>query len=337
MVELLPQDPAGWIDVSVCEAIVSAPLKFLVTVDGSGVGYTALSYVIDDVMQKNRNTNVEVLHIYDKSKEYLPPHFRSDAIQSLVEAKLTSAITPKRSYMRWLPKAGKSVGEHICEQVNAGRKDFIVLGFFGRKGKKDSHLPGSSLLEVLQRASGTAIVIKDEDPAMLPTQRPTKFVVSVSLNKASTKAFLDALRLSQPGDEIHAVYVKSFMERTESDYTSTLREKYSSFFAALKNGDEKVFSKFQDRVTEFVMIEKQRRETTPQAIVRYADDWEADFICVGTNALRAQRGKKPVGSVSMEVCQETERNFIVSYWVDIDPRIYEENVRHANTPAQSRR
>mmetsp|Transcript_142762 Transcript_142762/g.263300 ORF Transcript_142762/g.263300 Transcript_142762/m.263300 type:complete len:82 (+) Transcript_142762:3-248(+) len=75
------------------------------------------------------------------------------------------------------------------------------------------------------------------------------------------------------------------------------------------------------------MIDKQRRETTPQAVVRYADDVGADFICVGTNALRGQRGKKPVGSVSLEICMETERNFIVSYWMDVDPRLYEEHCR----------
>merc|ERR1712194_172205 len=172
----------------------------------------------------------------------------------------------------------------------------------------------------------------------LPTERPTKFLVSASLNKATTKAFLDALRLSKPGDEVHLCYIKSFMENGESEYTKDLREKYCGFFEALRDKDnQQVFSKFHDRVTEFVMVPKLRRETTPQAFLRYADEIEADFIVVGTNSNRVERGKAVLGSVSMQICQESERNFIVSNWVDLKPELYETHVRRAATPAGNSR
>uniref|UniRef100_A0A7S2IBE6 UspA domain-containing protein n=1 Tax=Alexandrium andersonii TaxID=327968 RepID=A0A7S2IBE6_9DINO len=184
-----------------------------------------------------------------------------------------------------------------------------------------------------QGNSSSVIVIKDESPSLLPIGRPTKFVVSVSLNKSSTKAFLDALRLSRPGDEIHVVYIKGFMEKVDSDYTAQVREKYTAFFSGLKDGDEQVFSKFHDRVTEFVLLSKRQRETTAESVVRYADSIDADFIVVGANAAdRVSRGKDPVGAVSMQICLETTRNFIVANWIDTTPAVYEAHVRRASTP-----
>merc|ERR1719231_2124255 len=98
---------------------------------------------------------------------------------------------------------------------------------------------------------------------VLPKGRPARFVVSVSLNASSTKAFLDALQLTKPEDIIDVVYVKSFMEKTESDYTRTLREKYDSFFSGLKGStNSEAFMQFGDRLCNFKMLEKRRGKTT---------------------------------------------------------------------------
>lgn len=224
--------------------------------------------------------------------------------------------------MTWTRKDGMSAASHLCERTKATSADFAVMGFTGRKGKKDRNLVASNVQYALQSCGCAVLVMKDETPNLLPIKRQSKFVVSVSLNKASTKAFLDALRLSQPGDEIHLVYVKSFMERTESDYTTELRAKYEGFFSAMQD-KQGGFSKFCDRKTQFVMVKKQRRESTPQAVVRYGEEIEADFMCVGTNSLRVQKGKSALGSVSFDICKEWDRNFIVSHWVDIDAQLYQ--------------
>jgi len=312
--------------------MLQKPLNFVCAVDGSDVSMAGLHYLTEGIMQQNRETNCEVLHVYDSSKETLPPAWRPDALRTTVEAKLTSSVSEKRYRVMWTPKDGKTPGQHLCERVQVRQADFSVMGFVGRKGKKDRQLMHSNVQEAIQNCQGACIVLKDESPDLLPIRRVTKFVVSVSLNQASTKAFLDALRLSQPGDEIHVVYVKCFMERTDSDYTTQLREKYSAFFAGLKSGQEGAekggefhfLLKFQDRKTEFVMVTKQRRETTAQAVVRYGESIGADFMCVGTNTLRAQRGKKPLGSVSLDICMEWDRNFIVSHWVDIRSELHPE-------------
>lgn len=322
-------DDTGWIDVAVCEAIVSKPIRFLLAVDGSDESMTALEYLANEVMQRDRDTYLQVLHVFDDSEgQYLPPACRKDALRHVVEAKLTGAVSAKRFRLSWLDKGGKSVGFRICEGIKDVDADYVCLGFVGRKGNnRDNHLMASNYLEVICMGHCGAIVFKDESPKQLPIGRPTKFVVSANLNKASTKAFLDVLRLSKPNDEIHVVYVRSYMEHSDSDYTVALRKKYAAFFEGLHDTAQDVFSKFHDRKVEFHMVAKQMRETIAQAVVRYADDVEADFIAVGTNAMRAERMKSPIGSVSLQICMETERNFIVAIWVDVKPALFDRHVR----------
>lgn len=315
----------GWIDVSVCEALLTKPLKFVCAVDGSDPSMVGLHLLTEGIMQKNRETSCEVLHVYDESKDYLPPALRPDALKQAVEAKLTGALSEKRYKTKWVRKDGMTAARHLHARCKDNQADFCILGWTGRHGnKKDKNLVASNVQEALQTVSCAVVVMRDESPQILPLKRPSKFVVSVSLNKASTKAFLDALRMSSPGDEIHVVYVKCFMERTDSDYTAELRGKYAGFFEGLKGaGEMHAFSKFHDRKTVFEMIKKQRRETTAQAVVRYGDEIEADFLCVGTNTLRVQKGKKPLGSVSLDICMEWDRNFIVSHWVDLSGELYD--------------
>lgn len=311
------KDHEGWIDVPVCEELISKPHNFICAVDGSDPSWGGFHYLTEGLMQRNKDTYVEVVHVFDDSKSYLPPNWRPDAVRNVVESKITGALSQKRYRIHWTRKEGRPVAVHLNERAKDVKADFCVMGFVGRKGKKDRGILASNVQQAIMTFQSTIVVMKDEDLEMLPVKRPAKFVVSVSLNQASTKAFLDALSLSGPGDEVHVVYVKSFMERTDSDYTHELREKYSGFFDGLQDGKSKAFSKFQDRKTQFVMLQKGRRETTAQAVVRYGDEIEADFMVVGTNTLRVQRGKKPIGSVSLDICMEWDRNFVVSHWLDL--------------------
>jgi len=61
--------------------------------------------------------------------------------------------------------------------------------------------------------------------------------------------------------------------------------------------------------------------------VRYADEVNADFVVVGANASdRVARDKTPVGSVSLQMCFLTSRNFIVANWIDVSLRVYDQTV-----------
>lgn len=306
----------GWIAVPICEQIVTSGTAFVAAVDGSEFSMAMLDYLADGLLWQNRNSTLNVIHIYDVSKSYLPPRLRSDAVKEHVETKLTSSLSAKRFKLTWIPKDKNKAGSRIAERASADAADFICVGFMGLKGKKDNKLYGSNTYELLKRAKCSVMVIKDESSDLLPMRRPCIFVVSVSLNQASTKAFLDALRLSKPGDEIHVAYCAGFLERQKNIYTKELQAKYEAFFGSFADGSSKVFKTFQDRDCSFHLITQQISESVPQAIVRYADEVKADFIVVGTNALRVERGKEPVGSVSLQICMETERNFVVSRWIE---------------------
>jgi len=317
---------AGWIDVALCQALLAAPLKLLVAIDGCAESTAAFDFLVGDMLLRERDTTIEVLHIFDDGKVNLRREHTKDAIKAYVENKLMSSVSSKRYRMTWKQKTAQ-VGDMICKHIGDVDASFVCMGFFGRKGKKDLHMLTSNLFEVLRHGRCSAIIFKDEDASMMPRDCPTKFVVSVSLNKAATKAFLDALHLSKPGDEIHVVYVRGYLEDEDSDYTAELRAKYCGFFEGLQETSTGVLHKFHDRQTEFHMIPKQSRETVPQAVVRYADSIEADFLVVGTNAMRVEKGKGPVGSISLQICMETERNVVVANWIDLDPRVYEKHIR----------
>jgi len=271
----------------------------------------------------------------------LPAHASKEGVQLACEAKLTSSVSSKRYRLRFmLAERAGSVGDQLCAAIGNLPADFIVMGFFGVKGRKRGDYVkaelGSSLATVLNHGNSSSLIcIKDDSVQLLPIKfKKGVFVVSVSLNKSSTKAFLDALRLSKPGDEIHVIYVKSYLEREDSDYTAQVRLKYEGFFESFRDPGQAVFSRYHDRLTKFELIAKGRRETIAQAVVRYADEVEADFLVVGANSAdRVARGKQPVGSVSLQACLLTDRNFVIAKWIDIAPAIYEGNVRRACTPS----
>mmetsp|Transcript_90415 Transcript_90415/g.193850 ORF Transcript_90415/g.193850 Transcript_90415/m.193850 type:complete len:349 (+) Transcript_90415:51-1097(+) len=339
MVSAAAEEPKlneGWIDVQVCEGLLSKDIKFLLGVDGSEVSVNAMSYVTNALMQRDRQSIIKVVHIYDDRKDYLPPRLRRDSVASLIETQLESSVSKKRWSLRLVHKGQQRTSDLLTEQIVDFGADYACLGFVGLKGsKKDAHLMASNVFETLKMGVCSCIVIKDEEKSMLPIGRKTKFVISVGLNKASTKAFLDAVRLSKPGDELHVVYVKSYLESVESDYTTELRKKYSGFFEGLNDEQEGIFYKFHDRSFQFQILDKRRKETVPQAVVRYVDEVEADFVVVGTNSMRVQKGKTPVGSISMQICMETDRNFIVATWTDVNPRVYEAHVRRGKTPPRT--
>jgi hypothetical protein len=328
---------AGWIDVPICEDILSIPARLICAVDGSETAMTAFHFVTECIMQSDRNTNLHALHLWSANDDNLPPAWRKDSLRGVVEAKLTGSLSQKRYSLSWKTlKPNAKFGDQIVDEIEDIRADYACLGFTGRKNKEDKHILASSVLEVLQRGKCTCIVIKDQEVSLLPQSRPAIIVVPVSLNKTSTRGFLDAVRLSKPGDQIHVIYCKSYMEKEESDYTAALRVKYEGFFQAFRGDSSKVFSKFHDRDTKFAIIEKRRRESLAQAIVRYAEGINADFLVVGTNCLRGEKGSPIQGSMALQMIMDFERNFMISNWVDVNPRVYEDSVRPMSQSKRNR-
>lgn len=297
-----------------CEALLSSDTKFLVAVDGSSISYVGFDWLLDDIMQKNRNTSLDVIHVTDDAKTHLPPKEQPAAVKSHVESRLVGSLTDKRYSMQFIEKGNQTAGSHICNQIKKSKAEFVIIGYEGRKGKKNNHAMHSNVYETLKNGTCSAIVIKTDEIDSMPLKRPTTFAVNVNLNQASTKAFLDTLRLSQPGDKINVVYCVNFSEKTDNIYTEQLKKKYQAFFDGIGANLSEAFTKFNDRECSFNVVTKERSETVAQCIVRYLSSINADFVAVGANKTRVGRGKEPVGSVAMQVCLEADCNYIVSTW-----------------------
>lgn len=329
--------PDHFIPIPECEKILAEPLKVLTCCDGSDLSETGVEYTLSCLVQQDRRNTCKILHIFDDAKTcYNSGKYSKTTIQHDIEARLTAAVPKERGKLLMrVRNSGTPVSTQILEEADLQGCDFIVMGFLGRKRsgtgraaaaldklkRQDSmDVPiSSNNLAIMGSAKASIIImqkeITHETRNLLPYNRPGRFVVSVSLNAASTKAFIDALQLSKAGDVIDVVYVKSFMEKTESDYTKTLREKYDSFFSGLKgNTNSEQFVKFGDRTCNFLLLEKRRGKTTAQVVTDYAETNDADFIVVGTNTMRSARGKPVLGSVSADIIVETSCNIVVSHY-----------------------
>jgi len=308
---------AAWIDCEKIDQLLHQHIRVLVSLDGSDQSSCAFEWVLHGFAQNDRDTDLAIVHYYDDTKEYLPPKFRKNAIQSDAEAKCTSYLVSKRYAISIKERTpGTKIGALLCQDIREQNTSFCVMGFVGRKGK-DKHIIGSNVLEVMQRGKCSCVVFKDSDPAKLPLKRPAKFVVSTGLNPAATKAFIDALRLSRPGDEIHVVYIRPYLEphSKESRVTQAIRNKYDSIFEGMKDASawpSGKMVKYADRNVKLVFAPQGINEGIAQALVRYATNFEADFVMVGTNVLRVDKGKPPLGSVSLQIVMHFPGNCVVS-------------------------
>ncbi|CAE7716422.1 unnamed protein product [Symbiodinium necroappetens] len=320
-------------------------IRVLVSVDGSDQSSCAFEWVLHGFTQSDRETDLLIVHYYDDTKEYLPPKWRRNAIQADAEAKCTSYLVSKRYA---ISVRQRSPGVKIGDIKDQGTS-FCVMGFAGRKGK-DRHIIGSNVLEVMQRGKCSCVdarqldvsvspirnnnlmqrvltikVFKEADASKLPLKRPAKFVVSTGLNPAATKAFIDALRLSRPGDHIHVVYIRPYLEphSKESRVTQAIRHKYDSIFEGMQDAaawPSGKMVKFKDACRLPF-----REVFAPQGInegIAQANNFEADFVMVGTNVLRVEKGKPPLGSVSLQIVMEFPGNCVVSSFnPDTEPEL----------------
>mmetsp|Transcript_49998 Transcript_49998/g.140147 ORF Transcript_49998/g.140147 Transcript_49998/m.140147 type:complete len:391 (-) Transcript_49998:144-1316(-) len=310
----------GWIERSEIEELLESPLKILSAVDGTDCSLCAFEYVVRELAQHDSTSTLRVMHLYDDSKDYLPPKFRKKHLESFCDSLCTPHLRHDRYCLKMEPRTpGENVGIRLAQEAADWGADFLVMGFYGRKGKKETSekLLASNVMEIIQRGKCTSVVMQVDDATAVPHSRPVKFVVSVSLNPAATKAFVDALKLSKPEDEIHAVYIVQHDESAEAKGVQTLRKKYSGLFAGLADGNDEVLSKFGGRTAVFHLVKKMPGDSTAQAVVRYADSIDADFVVVGTNAMRVQRGKPILGSVSMDIVLDCTCNFIVANYVGV--------------------
>lgn len=319
------EDAPGWIDSSKIDQFLTGMIRIAIILDDSQLSIEGFEYTVRGWMQADRDSTAMIVYVYDDSRKNLPSAWRKSSIETYCETMCISNLASNRYRLRFVPKCDNSTVERqMVNEISSYSADFVCMNICGRKGVKSGHPPlASSIMEVLKHGACSCIVINTAEERQLPMHRPTKFVVSASLNVAATKAFLDALRLSKPGDEIHVVRARSYLEHQESDSACFLRKKYDALLAGLAGAGSdgcKELTRFADRGASFQDVDQQPGESISQAVVRYAEEVEADFLLVGANTTRVGQGKEPLGAVSMRICMETTRNFIVSvYTPDFRP------------------
>jgi len=307
----------SWIECNKIDELLTRRIKVIVCVDGSDQASCAFEWILQGFSQSDRETELRIVHYYDETKDYLPPKLRKAAIEMDCETKCTSYLVTRRYNISCKKRTpGIKVGTELCKDIREYDASFLAMGFQGRKGK-DKHLIGSNVLEVMQSGKCSCIIFKQSTLSLLPIGRPAKIVVSTGLNPAATKAFVDALRLSRPGDEIDVVYIRPYLESAEreSDVTQAIRSKYEGFFDGMNDANSwptGKMTKFGDRHVKLVFAPQGVNEGIAQALVRYSRNNDADFVMVGTNALRGEKGKAALGSVSLQIVMLFEGNCVVS-------------------------
>lgn len=292
-------------------------LVFAIGFDGSNGAHAALHMVLKYFMCKRKMATAHMIHVYDDSKEYLPPPQRKAAIQRYLEAYDVSM--GKRATMHMLPRledksAGKVVTEFVNEEKN--RVDFCVVGFFGRTRKDfhhGEHLLASNVNYMMQYTHRSVIVVKDE---FLPYSF-IHWVVCVDKTKESEKAVMDALCLSETDDRITVLHIAMRDEDAEA-----VKEVYT------KMVDKCNSALPRPRKVNLVVQTENPSQPPSDDILDYASENNADIICVGTDAARVRRGGTYLGSCAAKVLVCSTTPVVVAHFdsdfgdiIDIKPEL----------------
>lgn len=291
---------------------LSDALSIVAVVDGTEADLMGLEYVVKRCVMRGQEAKLFVVH--DAADDALPENGNADGVRSRCEALVASACGEAR-HIGFLSVSGGelSIAQSLLEVRRAHAAQFVTVG----RSRLASGLSqaGSIMAEILRDGNCSILVTNTDDPEYLRVRRPSKFAVTASMNPATAQALVDAIRLSLPGDEIHIVYIKSFLEGEDSDYTRHVCQKYHALFDGFESTERQgqVLKHFCQRLIYFTLVEKRLRESTVQAFLQHAEEEVgADFVCVGANTTRADRGKQPLGAVSASMCCETRLSCIVS-------------------------
>eukprot|EP00928_Gymnodinium_smaydae_P020077 TRINITY_DN17754_c1_g1_i2.p1 TRINITY_DN17754_c1_g1~~TRINITY_DN17754_c1_g1_i2.p1 ORF type:complete len:137 (-),score=15.01 TRINITY_DN17754_c1_g1_i2:103-513(-) len=124
------------IPIETCELVLTNSLRVVSAVDGSEKSMVALHYVLEGLMRVDPNAFVRVLHTYSDTKTYLPHACQREPLRMTCESKLIASVSPKRFELAWVEKTN-TAGSHICDAICELGAQYVCLGFYGLKGKKD--------------------------------------------------------------------------------------------------------------------------------------------------------------------------------------------------------
>jgi nucleotide-binding universal stress UspA family protein len=286
------------------QTVDSAPVKILCAYDGSEVARAAKDLALEYFLPKRKNIHTTFCYVDDPNKTYLPAKMRKGACEQEIEMQkflFKGRVDVKVAYR----DQSKCVGQHIVEEANDIDADFIIIGMWGRKGVKDhsEDIIASNANYALQYASCSTILIQEP---FLPYSQ-VQYLVPMDLSRASEKALVDALLLSEPDDTITALHI---VMRDETDRPGD----GPGGADPLKRFKEKLQPLIDQWTTELdrprnvnIVYQHETWEPASKDILTYVEEHNIHIVCVGANAARVRENKSYMGSTSAVVFQNCVR------------------------------
>jgi nucleotide-binding universal stress UspA family protein len=272
-----------------------------VAIDGSRMSHNAF-----DVACHLRGAGtVDVVHVSDPSKSYLPPQLKPEYIKMDFETQCVARALPSGSWgVRVVPKeAGTSTRDMILQRAAAVRADVLVLGAFGRKGPSIFNV-GSVTDYSVRSSAVTAVIVK---PCSVVPDRviqgsrdaylPATWVCAVDGTTNSHRACETAMRLMRPQDSLHVLHIRhEYVAGALHSDASGLVEEYEALLrvAGIDGGVS-----MQEAVPE---------QTIAQQICAFAEDKLAHYCAIGVDGMSAHAmgggAEAAMGSNSDQVVKE---------------------------------
>ena len=274
-----------------------SPKTFCVGVDGSEIAHLAFQTAL---RLRKKEDDMNVFHIADTTKTYLPYDLEPDYIKDNYETLLIANVPADHRVVRIREKRqGQSTKGASCEYVNNSEKkvDFFVVGCAGRKGpKQDPTILGTTTDYSLRAAHCSSIICKRRAE---PTDgaATSKFLVCVDESPNSEKAFDEATKLAKDTDELIVFHI---FEDEVSDGTQTTAEEVQ---ASTRRRGPRTFASFK----------KSGGKPLGFTFASTHGTRGVDFIVVGADGMTAYRnGRSQLGSVSDYVVKSSKCDVVVT-------------------------
>eukprot|EP00500_Bicosoecida_sp_ms1_P006796 CAMPEP_0203829328 /NCGR_PEP_ID=MMETSP0115-20131106/63327_1 /ASSEMBLY_ACC=CAM_ASM_000227 /TAXON_ID=33651 /ORGANISM="Bicosoecid sp, Strain ms1" /LENGTH=314 /DNA_ID=CAMNT_0050738393 /DNA_START=1 /DNA_END=945 /DNA_ORIENTATION=+ len=274
-------------------------LRYAVAVDGSEMAHKAF---LETVKLMNEDDYIQVIHVADNSKAYLPYDLRPSSIQEAYETNCLTRFAPERyAVVKIRKEEGKTAREAICTYVNKVGFDYLVVGMVGRKGPKlDPTILGSTADYSLRAAHCSSIIVKK------PTRGANKFVVGVDGSDRAHKSVAEIISMANDDDEIVILNV------TDADGEAGLKREYTG--PVLREKYSKLAASAGARCpVSFVQVEQPRGQGVAAVLTEYAFDNDATYLVVGADGVGAYlAGRHVFGSNSDRVVRLSRPSVIVT-------------------------
>lgn len=274
---------------------------FMCATDGSEASKDAYQALIGGLMNI-KTDQIGIIHIFNRSKNYLPFHMQPECIENEFDAELIGKFNPDQ-YRVIMESVipGKTVKEQILDIVARNKADFLVVGYHGRKGpKQDPTVMGTAVQHIALNAVCPIFIIKDLQDRSTKKDGGYTWLIGVDGSDKSFKAYHEAVKvMDKKRDTVFAVSVK-----TQGLNLEAAKQKCEMHFKT--DGVKGSYQVIQK--TDMV-------QTTEKRLVDYIMGEECpyiDYVAIGNNGAHfaSHNDKKYLGSVASGVLRNVKANIL---------------------------